>query len=87
MAPGRKEPIVENVTQRLRQELTGASGPAALVKNMKDSQRMRDINREIGLDDTLRDLGVGDDNNRSDSSGDEKLGGSEGKIEEIERKS
>ncbi|KAL8957243.1 MAG: hypothetical protein Q9193_005434 [Seirophora villosa] len=52
-----------------------------------DSQRMRDINREIGLDDTLRDLGVGGDNNRSDSSGDEKLGGSKGKIEEIERKS
>lgn len=47
---------------------------------------MRDINREIGLDDTLRDLGVGDDNNRSDSSGDEKLGGSKGKIEELERK-
>lgn len=35
MASGRKEPTVENVTQRLRQELTGASGPAALVKNIK----------------------------------------------------
>lgn len=35
MASDRKESIVENATQRLRQELTGASGPAALVKNIK----------------------------------------------------
>ncbi|KAL8779016.1 MAG: hypothetical protein Q9194_001671 [Teloschistes cf. exilis] len=36
-----------------------------------DDQRMREINREIGLDDALRRLGVGSQD-RSDSSGDEQ---------------
>ncbi|KAI4195179.1 MAG: hypothetical protein LQ350_007353 [Teloschistes chrysophthalmus] len=36
-----------------------------------DNQRMREINREIGLDDALRRLGVGS-HDRSDSSGDEQ---------------
>ncbi|KAI4262860.1 MAG: hypothetical protein L6R42_001967 [Xanthoria sp. 1 TBL-2021] len=36
-----------------------------------DSARMREINREIGLDDALRNMGIRTDNERSDSSADE----------------
>lgn len=35
MASDRKASVVEDATLGLRQELTGASGPMALVKNLK----------------------------------------------------
>lgn len=35
MSSDRKESVVEDATLKLRQELTGASGPRALVKNIK----------------------------------------------------
>lgn len=47
---------------------------------------MREINREIGLDDALRTMGVSSGNDRSDSSGDEKSRSTKREIEEIEMK-
>ncbi|KAL8934645.1 MAG: hypothetical protein Q9216_005798 [Gyalolechia sp. 2 TL-2023] len=51
-----------------------------------DSARMREINREIGLDDALRDMGIGvAGNERSDSEGDEKSRSPEKRVvEELE---
>lgn len=49
-----------------------------------DSASMREINREIGLDDALRNMGIRTDNERSDSSADENSRSE--KREEIEVK-
>lgn len=51
-----------------------------------DSARMQEINREIGLDDALRNMGIGTDmKERSDSEGDEKSRSPEKRqVEEIE---
>ncbi|KAL8930833.1 MAG: hypothetical protein Q9208_000374 [Pyrenodesmia sp. 3 TL-2023] len=51
---------------------------------MADSQRMREINHQIGLDDALRNMGVGDDIQRSESSGGEKSRSAMGQIEEVD---
>lgn len=51
-----------------------------------DSARMKEINREIGLDDALRNMGIKAENDRSDSSGDEKWQSPKGEVEEIEMK-
>ncbi|KAL8721295.1 MAG: hypothetical protein Q9225_001999 [Loekoesia sp. 1 TL-2023] len=48
-----------------------------------DSERMREINREIGLDDALRNMGIG---TGADSSGDEKSRSPKREVEEIEMK-
>ncbi|KAI4183167.1 MAG: hypothetical protein L6R41_005554 [Letrouitia leprolyta] len=51
-----------------------------------DSARMREINREIGLDDALKNMGIGNSRDeRSDSEGDEKSRSPEKReVEEIE---
>ncbi|KAI4149510.1 MAG: hypothetical protein L6R39_002488 [Caloplaca ligustica] len=52
-----------------------------------DSERMRGINREIGLDDALRNMGVATGHDRSDnSSGEEKSRSPKREVQEIEMK-
>ena len=58
-------------TKRLKlEEMDVVFGSVGVAQ--ADSARMRETNREIGLDDVLRNMGIRIDNERSDSSGDEK---------------
>ncbi|KAL8849505.1 MAG: hypothetical protein Q9221_005512 [Calogaya cf. arnoldii] len=58
-------------TKRLKlEEMDVVFGSVGVAR--ADSARMRETNREIGLDDVLRNMGIRIDNERSDSSGDEK---------------
>ncbi|KAL8946964.1 MAG: hypothetical protein Q9222_006704 [Ikaeria aurantiellina] len=63
-----------------------ALGQKTNISNLiQDSARMRAINREIGLDDALRNMGIGTGPSNGDSSEDEKSRSlSKGKIKEVE---